>query len=194
MNRGMRCLAAGLSAAMALYVLLPTAQASTDEQALWDAFGAGGHVLLMRHAIAPGTGDPPGFEVGDCSTQRNLSAAGRAQAARFGARMRANGVEDAAVFTSEWCRCRDTVDLLDVGTVTALPALNSFFADRARRGPQTRALTDWLAGRDLGRPHVLVTHQVNISALTGEFTSSGEAVVAKVAPDGAVTVVGTIAP
>jgi phosphohistidine phosphatase SixA len=133
----------------------------------------GTHVIL-RHARAPGTGDPPAFRLGDCSTQRNLDTRGRAQARRLGDMLRATDAPFDAVLTSEWCRCRDTAALLDLGPVTAEPVLNSFFAGRGDRTAQTRALRDLLRGAG-DRRLVLVTHQVNITALTGSGVASGEA-------------------
>ncbi|NBN79965.1 histidine phosphatase family protein [Microvirga tunisiensis] len=135
-------------------------------------------VGLLRHALAPGTGDPAGFRLGDCSTQRNLSAEGRAQAQAIGAALRGLGLDGARVYSSQWCRCLDTARLLALGPVEELPALNSFFADRDREGEQTRALEDWLAGQTAAGPLILVTHQVNITALTGIVPASGELVLA----------------
>ena len=153
-----------------------------------------GHIAIMRHALAPGTGDPANFTLGKCSTQRNLSEAGRRQARRTGDFLRSVGVERARVFTSQWCRCRDTADLLDLGPVTDLPALNSFFRNRARGPEQTQALRDKIAGMDLSEPVVTVTHQVNITRLTDVFPSSGEIVVLRRLQDGEVEVLGTVDP
>jgi phosphohistidine phosphatase SixA len=150
-------------------------------------------VALLRHALAPGTGDPPEFSLEDCQTQRNLSDVGRDQARRIGGRFRNSGIESAAIFSSEWCRCLETARLLDLGTVQPLPALNSFFGRTDRRLPQTQVLREWIASRDLKVPTVLVTHQVNITALTGVYPDSGELVVLRRADDGALSVVGTIA-
>lgn len=166
--------------------------AGADEAALWDALRSGGHIALLRHALAPGTGDPAAFTIGDCSTQRNLSAEGRAQAARIGERFRANGIEAARIYASQWCRCRETAELLQLGPVRDLPALNSFFEHPEDREPQTQALRAWLRRQDLGTPHILVTHQVNISALTGVYPGSGELVLVRAAKDGEVSAVGTI--
>ncbi len=139
---------------------------------LWHALAEPGAVALMRHALAPGTGDPSGFRLGDCATQRNLNAAGRAQARAIGASLRAAGIGFDAVLTSEWCRCRETAALLDLGTVSPEPALNSFFRDRDRARAQTEALRARIATTP-GRL-MLVTHQVNITALAGQGVSSGE--------------------
>jgi broad specificity phosphatase PhoE len=144
-----------------------------------------GHVLLMRHAYAPGVGDPKGMVLGDCSTQRNLDERGRAQARKLGERLRAAGVSDVRVYTSQWCRCRETAGLLAVGTVEDLPALNSFFEQPETRDERLAALRTFLdrLPRD-GRPVVLVTHQVTVTALTGYFPSSGEGLVLKLREGG----------
>ena len=104
---------------LAIGVLAGRAHAA--DEALWRAVRAGRAVAIMRHALAPGTGDPAGFRLDDCSTQRNLSAAGRQQAREIGARFRAHGIERARVFSSQWCRCRETAEGLGLGAVAALP-------------------------------------------------------------------------
>lgn len=148
----------------------------------------------MRHALAPGIGDPPGFELDDCTTQRNLDARGRAQARATGDAFRAHGIAVDRVLTSQWCRCRETAELLDLGEVSELSALNSFFADRSTRTAQTRHTQEFLAQLPDDTSVVLVTHAVNIAALTGRSASSGEIIVITVAPDGTVEVLGEIAP
>jgi phosphohistidine phosphatase SixA len=159
---------------------------------LWEALRSGGHVALLRHAVAPGTGDPPEFTLGDCASQRNLSDEGREQAQRIGARFRANGIERAAVFSSQWCRCQETASLLDLGPVTEFPLLNSFFQDYERREPQTQQLRQWIAERDTSEPLVLVTHYVNIAALTRVRPGSGELVVVRLNEAGEISVLGSI--
>lgn len=149
-----------------------------------------GTVGIMRHARAPGIGDPENLKLGECSTQRNLDHAGREQARRIGARLREAGVA-APVFTSEWCRTRETADLLDIGPVQPLPALNSFFAERATGTAQTAALQSFINGLD--GPAILVTHQVNITALTSVFPFDGEMVVLRRGPDG-YAVAGRVTP
>jgi broad specificity phosphatase PhoE len=178
--------------ALPLALAMPALRAD-DEGPAWQALRAGGCALLMRHAqTEPGIGDPPGFRLDDCGTQRNLSAAGRAQAQRFGQRLRAGGVRIDEVRSSQWCRCLDTARL----AFPALPVqpfapLNSFFDDRRTEPQQSAALRAYL--ESLGaRTVLLVTHQVNISALTGEFTAMGDAVVVRASPDGAVRVLGRL--
>jgi len=186
-----RCTAlAGAFLATLITVAMATPAAADD--ALWKALRSGEHVALLRHALAPGTGDPAEFALRDCSTQRNLSDQGRGQAARIGARFRANGIAAARVASSQWCRCLETARLLDLGPVEELPPLNSFFRRGERRDAQTRALQAWLGDQALERPIVLVTHQVNITALTGIFPASGELVVLRRDSDGTLSVVGRL--
>ena len=150
-------------------------------------------VAIMRHALAPGTGDPARFRLGDCTTQRNLDAVGRKQARAIGAAIRTSGVRIDGVVTSQWCRCRETAALLDLGPVQDLPDLNSFYEDRSTADAQTRGLRRFLAGLPADRTIMLVTHQVNITALTGRFVGSGEVFLLRVAPDGSVKVLDEIA-
>jgi hypothetical protein len=158
---------------------------------LWQALRSGAAVALMRHAEAPGTGDPAGFRLDDCATQRNLSAEGRAQAVRIGETFRRQGIPAAEVRSSAWCRARDTAAGLALGPVELAPPLNSFFG-RSAAGPEsTAALRQLIAGLPAGKPGVLITHQVNITALTGVFPRSGEMVVVR---RGDLTVLGRIAP
>ncbi len=132
-------------------------------------------VLLLRHAYAPGTGDPPVFRIGDCSTQRNLDDAGRRQASRMGESLKQMGFARARVWSSQWCRCLETARLLDIGPVQELPALNSFFSQPQQQALHVSALRDFLSGVPLGEgPMILVTHQVLITALTGSWVDSGE--------------------
>ena len=151
-----------------------------------------GVVAIMRHALAPGTGDPASFELDDCATQRNLDARGREQAREIGAAVRAAGAVVDRVLTSQWCRCRDTAGLLGLGPVEDLPALNSFFRNPARSGRQTADLRQFLSGLPPEKTVVLVTHQVNITALTGRWPASGEVFLLEIGRDGAVSVVDEI--
>jgi len=147
-----------------------------------------GVVALMRHALAPGTGDPAAFELGDCATQRNLDDRGRAQARRTGEALRAAGVAFDAVWTSQWCRTRETARLMEMGTPEAKPPLNSFFAGRGSRARQTRETRALIAALPPDARVLIVTHQVNITALTGRGVRSGEIVVARRNDDGLETV------
>ena len=99
--------------AILLGIVAAADSAGAGEAEVWTALRAGGHVALMRHTDAPGgVGDPPGFRIDDCSTQRNLSAKGRADAARIGARLKSEGIAVERIVSSPWCRCMDTATLL----------------------------------------------------------------------------------
>jgi len=134
----------------------------------------GGVAVLLRHArTEPGIGDPPGFQPGVCSTQRQLSADGRDQSRALGAWFAARRLKPAAVRSSAWCRCLDTA-MLAFATVQPWPALDSFFGDSSTQAAQTQVLRKALAELRPGAFEVWVTHMVNISALTGEGAAMGE--------------------
>lgn len=182
-----------LSRLLALLTVLLGATPAVASPEAWDALRQPGTVAVMRHALAPGFGDPPGFTLGDCSTQRDLDARGRAQARAVGDAFRDAGIAVDRILSSRWCRCRHTAEETALGPVEAFAALDSFFADRSTADAQTEAVRRRLAGADPAEKLLLVTHQVNISALTGRSTRSGEVVVIRVAPDGSVKTVGSIA-
>lgn len=167
----------------------------TPRADIWQSLRAGrGYVVLLRHTLAPGTGDPAGFRLGDCSTQRNLSLEGRRQAIAIGAQWRSNDLPVDRVLTSRWCRARDTARLLAIGKVRAYPALDSSFtvsdATSSRRTAKIQSLID----RHRGKRGVLVLvgHQVNITDLTGVAPPSGGAVVVKADPSGSIRVIGSL--
>ena len=166
--------------------------ALSDQAKLWQHLNSGDHIALLRHAIAPGTGDPLEFKVNDCSTQRNLSDPGRDQAKQIGKRLSNNGISSATVYSSQWCRCLETAELLNLGGVTALDLLNSFFRDVANKEPQTAKLQEWIRSQSIEKPIILVTHQVNITALTGVYPASGELIVVRVSGNAPLEVVGTV--
>lgn len=171
----------------------PQTQAQ-QRQHLWAAVNTPEHFVLLRHARAPGTGDPPQFTLNDCSTQRNLDDAGRTQARAIGTAWREAGIDAALVWSSQWCRCLDTARLLALGDVTPLPALNSFFAEPALAAGRLREVRELIANHVWRKPVVLVTHQVTITGLTKAYPSSGEMVVVKREASGELTVVGRLAP
>ena len=168
--------------ALLLGVTMHAAAQVTDESP-WAAL-QNGSIVLFRHADAPGIGDPAGFRLGDCGTQRNLSEAGRDQARRIGERFRSRAVKVGAVLSSQWCRTRDTAELAFPGMARDDPGFNSTFGDRSSTAGQTGAalatLKRWRGPGAL----VVVTHQVNITALTGRATASGEGIVVRPRGDG----------
>lgn len=148
------------------------------DEAVFAALRTGGHAILMRHAEAPGGGDPVGFVLADCTTQRNLSEAGRAQARRAGDLLKAKHVRIDRILSSRWCRTLETARLLDVGPVEPFAYLDSFFSDPGAGPGRTASVNELL--REIGNQTLLlVTHQVNITALTGIFPASGEMIVVK---------------
>lgn len=175
-----------------LSILIPGQLLASDE-ALVARMQEGGAVLMIRHAEAPGTGDPAGFRLDDCRTQRNLSAEGRQQAKAIGDWLRVHGIQRARVFSSQWCRCLDTARLMDLGEIRPLQALNSFYQRPQDREPNIAALRAFLTAQS-SEPEllVLVTHQVTISTLTGEYTSSGHGKLLELAGEGKPTFVGNV--
>lgn len=165
--------------------LLPCLASAND----WDALREDGAIAVMRHALAPGTGDPSGFTLEDCSTQRNLDDRGREQARKIGEALQTRGIAFETVFTSQWCRTRETAELVDAGPVVEAPALNSFFQDYSTRNSQTLATLDLIESTE-GKV-MLVSHQVNIAALVGQTTRSGEILIVRLT-DGALDVAGRI--
>jgi phosphohistidine phosphatase SixA len=169
-----------------------TAPARADEAAAWAALKAGA-IVLFRHATAPGGGDPPGFRLDDCSTQRNLSDAGRAQSRRIGERFRAEAIPVAKVISSEWCRCRETAELAFAMPVERSSAFNSLFGRREKEAEQTRTALDILRAWRGPGTLVVVSHQLTIGPLTGISTADGEGVVVRF-NDGAIQVIGRVRP
>lgn len=178
---------------LALVCAAPTTQA--DEAAAWQALSDGGHVALMRHADAPGgTGDPPGFRLEDCATQRNLSAAGRADAAATGARLKARNIAFERILSSPWCRCIDTAELLELGPVTVEPAFSNIVVLSDERDEIVAAGQSLIGAWQSDGTLLVVTHGANISALTGISPASGEMVVVRTGAGGAIEPVGRIPP
>lgn len=167
--------------------------AAPSDDALWQTLKAGKHVIIIRHAsTAPGKGDPPNFKLGDCSTQRNLSDSGRADAGRLGAAFRQHAIPVGEVLSSRWCRASDTAQLA-FGRVEPAPMLDSSGADdEAARQRKLAALRAHIAAYRGSGNLVLVTHETNIRELTGENLSQGELLVAAPKADGSLSVVGRI--
>jgi len=184
-----------LRAAVTCVLAVGAATLRADEagQASLKLLNEPGHFLIMRHALAPGIGDPENFKLDDCETQRNLSDDGRAQARRLGEALRAAGIKVAQVYSSRWCRCLETARLLDVGPVTPLETLNSLRGRPGESPAQMEQLRADIDAMDLAKPTVLVTHQVVISALTGKPTGSGDGLVVKRLPDGRLEIAGAVA-
>lgn len=153
------------------------AYAQQGDEAMAERLRAGRCALLWRHAMTtPGVGDPLGFRLDQCDTQRNLSDAGRAQARAAGEWFHSRGLRPRAVRSSAWCRCKDTADLA-FGAHEPWPPLNSSFGNAAVAPQNRKLLLEGLSRIPVGAFKVWVTHQVNIMAFTGEPVAMGGAVV-----------------
>ena len=161
----------------------------------WADLQQPGAIVLFRHATAPGIGDPAGFKLDVCPTQRNLDDKGRAEARRLGEQFRSRKILVSAVVTSQWCRTRETARLAFGDAVKDEPAFNSTFTASgevtdAQTAQAKALLSRWRGPGTL----VVVSHQVNITALTGIYPASAQGVVLRPAADGSLKVVGTIQP
>lgn len=135
----------------------------------------GSCAVLIRHAqTEPGIGDPPGFQLGNCSSQRQLSIEGRDQSKRMGQWFASRKLVPSNVFSSQWCRSKHTAELA-FGRTADWPALNSTFGDSARLPAQTRELRERLKQLQPQQFEVWVTHQVIMTAVTNEYPAMGEA-------------------
>ncbi len=175
------CGAAGALALLQAWPALAQAPKSGPSAREMAQFAAllrqGACAVMIRHAqTEPGTGDPPGFRLDECRTQRQLSIAGRDEARQIGRWFKTRRLSPSAVMSSQWCRCKDTAELA-FGRYTEWPALNSTFGESARLPAQTRELRERLRQIPEGQFEVWVTHQVNMTGLTDEYPSMGEAFV-----------------
>jgi broad specificity phosphatase PhoE len=185
----------GLCLWICLGLLITPVMASDDADPaeIIERMRAGGHILMIRHALAPGFGDPPNFQIGDCSTQRNLDDHGREQARSIGDWLRSQGITSARVYSSQWCRCLETANLLQMGPVEEMPALNSFYELTQNREPNLKALRQFIAKQPPdGKLIILVTHLVTISAMANEAVSSGEGVLLRLNPAAHYDIIGRL--
>ena len=170
-----------------------TSRGAADEQAAWAALHEGGQVALMRHADAPGgAGDPSGFRLDDCTTQRNLSEEGRADAKAVGEAFKSAGVAVGRILSSPWCRCVDTARLLALGPVEIEPTFSNAFVLADRRDALTAGARAVIGGWRGPGTLLVVTHGANIQALTGYNPSAGEVVVVTARKGDALQPIGRI--
>jgi phosphohistidine phosphatase SixA len=166
-----------------LTTILPAKAMANLAQDLSD----GRHILLMRHADAPGFGDPKGYQLDQCATQRNLGEAGKKQSRIIGQWLKSQGINQARIFSSPWCRCLDTAKLLNLGPVITAPELGSFFDDMSLEKEQTRNLEKLIKAKLASQtktPIIMVTHHVNIQAYTDKVVNVGDMVLVKVDENG----------
>ena len=134
------------------------------------------NVIFLRHALAPGVGDPENFIKEDCNTQRNLNDKGRLQARLIGNYLRSTNLKFSQILTSEWCRCIDTAKELNLGQWTTFSGLNSFFQEYEKKDQVINKLQKKLDSLGYSDLALFVTHQVVISEQTGIVPRSGEMV------------------
>ena len=155
-----------------------TSQINASDQA-WKIAQEGDKIILIRHSLAPGGGDPAGFKVDDCKTQRNLNRTGINQSKKIGKLFKKNKVPVDQVLSSQWCRCKDTAKYA-FGNFKEFTALNSTFQSPydQNEAKQLKDLyefvKDWNSN---GKNLVLVTHYSIITAVTNAVPSSGELVI-----------------
>ncbi len=174
-----------------------TAQSSFASQlAIWDRLQGTtpkGYVLLIRHSLAPGVGDPENFKLNDCSTQRNLSDIGRQDARDLGAWLARRQIKITRVESSRWCRAKETATLLNLGKVRLNRNLDSLFqeTDLANHPQTLRVRKQIVDYRNRSGLLIMVGHFVNIGAVTNVGVSSGEGVLVRADSKGIIRVVGT---
>ncbi|MDC3092716.1 histidine phosphatase family protein [Paracoccaceae bacterium] len=134
------------------------------------------NVIFLRHALAPGLGDPENFIKKDCSTQRNLNNKGRLQARLIGNYLRSTNLKFSQILTSEWCRCIDTAKELNIGQWTTFSGLNSFYQQYEKKDQVMSKLQKKLDSLSFSDLVLFVTHQVVIAEQTGVLPKSGEMV------------------
>jgi len=174
-----------LTALLVLCGLSANSHAQTSDVA--DRLHSPDYLLMMRHTRAPGVGDPSEFKLGDCKTQRNLSDEGIAQAVRIGQWLKQQGVKEAEVYASPWCRTIDTARLLSVGSVTSENTLASTFDEKNTAVSVIDDVAAFVAQKMKNKGSktlILVTHQVNILAYSGVDTAAGEMVLIRVDQNG----------
>jgi phosphohistidine phosphatase SixA len=178
-------------AALAISLIAAPVAVGDDSREAWTALVNGGHVALIRHGNAPpGYGDPPGFKIDDCTTQRNLDDRGRAQARALGAAFRQQGVRVDKVLSSPWCRCLETADLLALGPVDKTWAVAASDKSPERLAVLKQMVSSWRGPGTL----VVVTHALTVQALVAIMPAQAETVVLrpKHGPEPGIDVAGRI--
>ncbi len=164
--------------------------AARATEAAWASLATGGYSVLMTHAQAPGVGDPPFFDIEDCTTQRNLSDRGRQQARRQGVRFAARAVSIPRVYSSRWCRTLETAEnaFRDV-EAEPIEALDIVDGDPSAHKAE---IIDIIKGFRGPGNQVLMTHPEVVEALTGSMPRAGEAVIVAPSRDGGIDVVARL--
>lgn len=166
-----------------LFVLLLVALPAHADDALWALLAKGGQIVLIRHGLTtPGVGDPPGFTLGDCKTQRDLVDQGRREAERLGAALRSHRVPVARVLSSPWCRTIETARIVFGTDPTVDDTLSNLFDNSQNRERQVAAFRKLVASAPRQGNLMLVTHGSTTAAFTGINQATAEMVI--VTPEG----------
>ena len=150
--------------------------AFANEQKVIKDLKEGGKLILIRHSEAPGTGDPENFNLNDCKTQRNLSADGIEQAKRLGDFFRKNNISFEKVYSSEYCRCKDTARNAFINFET-FSGLNSTFADASKTPAYIKKTKEFIEKLDKSKNYIFVAHHTTIEGLVNKFANSGEMII-----------------
>ena len=173
-----------------IYIFFTNFTVVLSSDSIWDEARQGNKVILIRHSLAPGGGDPAGFKIDDCKTQRNLNKAGIEQSKKIGKIFKDNKISIDVVLSSAWCRCKDTA-YYAFGEFKEFSALNSTFSTPYNKNEprQIKEIEKYLMNWEgEGKNLILVTHYSVITAITNAVPSSGEIVIA----DKNLNVIGTI--
>lgn len=150
--------------------------AFADEIKIIKELKEGGKLILIRHSDAPGTGDPANFNINDCKTQRNLSSTGIEQAKRMGEFFMKNNIPFEKVYSSEYCRCKDTAKYAFKNFET-FSGLNSTFADPSKTPVYIKRTKEFIEKLDKNKNYIFVAHHTTIQGLVDKFANSGEMII-----------------
>ena len=161
-----------------IFITINSPIKADSNQNLINELQKGGKLIFIRHAYAPGGGDPNNFDINDCNTQRNLSDAGREQANKIGSFFKVNNILIDKIYSSEWCRCKETA-LIAFNKFENKSFLNSFFSSKfaENKDPQMKKLKEFINKWDGKNNVIFVTHYVVISEILNYPSSSGEIVI-----------------
>ena len=161
-----------------IFITLSTSIKADLNKNLINQLEDGGKLIFIRHAYAPGSGDPNNFNLNDCSTQRNLNKDGINQAKNIGKFFKKNKIKIFKVFSSEWCRCKETAEIA-FNDFSTKNFLNSFYSPKFQKNKskQVKELSNYVQNLDSKKNLILITHYVLIYEILGYAPSSGEIVI-----------------
>ena len=163
---------------MVIFISLASSVKADFNKDLFNQLKEGGKLIFIRHAYAPGSGDPNNFNLNDCSTQRNLNKDGINQAKNIGKFFKKNKIKIFKVFSSEWCRCKETAEIA-FNDFSTKNFLNSFYSPKFQKNKskQVKELSNYVQNLDSKKNLILITHYVLIYEILGYAPSSGEIVI-----------------